>query len=80
MNGPNLYLSGGLVLISTLGGYVMGGSIEQNHDSFLISRHPVSLCVVNEVNSFAQMSIEEEQQTLDQFMSLEGIGVNSNES
>ena len=80
VNGPNLYLSGGLVLISTLGGYVMGGSIEQNHDSFLISRHPVSLCVVNEVNSFAQMSIEEEQQTLDQFMSLEGIGVNSNES
>ena len=83
VHGPNFYLSGGLILISTYGGYVMGGSVQQNSQmysqTFGQSNQPVSLCVANEINSFAHMSLDEEQQTLDQFVSLENIGVGPQE-
>ena len=80
VNGPNIYMSGGLVLVSTIGGYVLGGTVEHDyhHDSSLIQ--PVSLCVTNKISSFAQMSTEEEQETMDQFMSLENLGIGSKES
>ena len=79
VEGPNFYFTGGLVLISTFGGYIMGGSVNHNYLSDT-SCQPVSLCATNEISSFAQMSLEEEQQTLDQFISLENIGVHQNET
>ena len=80
VNGPNVYMSGGLVLISTIGGYVLGGSVERAYDKENTHDQPVSLCVANKIQSFAQMSTEEEQQTLDQFMSLENLGIANEES
>ena len=80
ISGPNVYLSEGLVLIPTLGDYVLGGSVEHSYHTEGSYDEPINLCSINFIESFAKMSIEEEQQTLDQFMSLENIGINSNES
>lgn len=76
MDGPKLHLPGGLVLIPSIGGYVMGGSVKQSLDpSRQPVASPVSICVINQMSTFAEMSLEEEQQTMDQFVGVDNIGV-----
>ena len=76
VDGPKLHMANGLVLIPSIGGYVMGGSAQRRFDLCQQSdTSPVSICVVNHVASFAQMSLEEEQQTMDRFVGIDNIGV-----
>ena len=80
VDGPKLHLGGGLVLIPSIGGYVMGGSVQHLFDTSRQSyTSSVGICVVNQVTSFAQMSLEEEQQTMDRFVGVENIGVSLGE-
>lgn len=76
VDGPKIHLSGGLVLIPSVGGYVMGGSVQHSfnpaHQSNTL---PISICVVNHVTTFSKMTIEEEQHTMDQFVGIDKVGV-----
>ena len=80
VDGPKLHLLGGLVLIPSIGGYVMGGSSHCLFDPGKPLGHSsVSICVVNRISSFVGMTLDRDQQTIDQFASLECIGIKPEE-
>ena len=80
VEGSKLHLSSGLVMTKTIAGYAMGGLVNKSFDCVPCEPLPISLCIVNHSASFAEMSLEAEQQTLDQFVSLENIGISPTES
>ena len=73
VRGNNLYLTGGLVLVSTVGGYALAGPISTpnkiDHSS------SISMCVVNHVSSFRALSRADEVQNMKMFSSLENLGI-----
>ena len=80
VDGTKLHLAEGLVLIPSIGGYVMGGSVQHQFDpNQQCAFSPISICVVNHVSSFAQMTLEAEQTTMDQFVGIDKIGVDPEE-
>ena len=48
VKGPKLYLSGGLVLIPSMGGYILGGTVIRSDTSPCFKPLPVSFCVADE--------------------------------
>ena len=65
-----LHLSDGLVLISTIAGYTLGGKVgDENKDT------NISISTINYVSSFQIISREEELMSIKQFSSLENLGI-----
>ena len=78
VHGPKLYLSSGLVLIPSIGGYILGGLVARSKLNYP-ETSLINLCTDTYTSTFAKMSLLEEQNTIERFSDLENLGFKKDE-